>query len=132
MPDFCRHIVSDRERGRASTHTHTHTRKVNTPTGADAIRKNLYDCTQLFLFVVVYVCALSFVPDEQHCSRIGDATTASFTAIIGRQLSERKTHFFLSRPLFRLFFSSLSFVVVEHVLLSIMFVGAQLNSKICC
>ena len=56
----------------------------------------------------MYVCARSFVPDEQHCSRIEDATTASFTAIIGRQLSERKTHthFFLSRPLFRLVFFS--------------------------
>jgi hypothetical protein len=79
----------------------------------------------------MYVCALSFVPDEQHCSRTeDDATTASFTAIIGRQLSERETHFFPSRPLFRLSFS-LSFVIVEHVLLSIMCVGAQLNSKIC-
>lgn len=34
-----------------------HTRKVNTPTGADAVRKNLYDYTQLFFFVVVYMCA---------------------------------------------------------------------------
>jgi hypothetical protein len=69
------------------------------------------------------VCARSFVPDEQHCSRIEDATTAYSTAIIGRQLSERETHFFPSRPLFRLVFSSRSFVVAECILLSIIYIA---------
>jgi hypothetical protein len=78
------------------------------------------------------VCARSFVPDEQHCSRIEDATTAYSTVINGRQLSERETHFFPSRPLFRLDFCSLSFIVAECNLFSIVYVDVQLKSKICC
>jgi hypothetical protein len=98
------------------------------------VRKNLCDHTQLFLFVAVCVCvcARSFVLDEQNCCRIEDDTTAYSTAIIGRQFSERKTHFFPFRPLFRLVFSSFSFVVTECILLSIVYADAQLKSKICC
>ena len=76
--------------------TRAHTRKINTPRGADAIRKNLYDYTQLFLFGIV--CARSF-PTNNIGSRIEDATAAacaSSTVIIGRQLSERKAHFSVS------------------------------------
>ncbi len=79
----------------------------------------------------MYVCACSFVPDEQHCSRIKDATTAYSTAIIGRQLSERETHIFPFRPLFRLVFSSRSSVIAECILLSIIYIAVQLKSKIC-
>jgi hypothetical protein len=51
--DFSRFVIPNIEGERK----HTHTRKVNTPTGADAVRKNLYDYTQLFFFVIVCMCA---------------------------------------------------------------------------
>lgn len=49
--------------------------------------------TQLFLFVVVYVCvrARSFPTNNMDAAI---ASRTSFTAIIGRQLSECDAHFF--------------------------------------